>query len=93
MSPWYVHTMFTRLRWFVYGMVVSAIIGAMIVKRARAMRERLDAEGIARVVASYGADMVEAFGRALQRSAQRGSSNSDSEPTDAKESENNTERL
>lgn len=41
----------------------------MIVKRARTMRERLDSEGIARVVASFGADVVEAIGRGLQRSA------------------------
>jgi hypothetical protein len=69
--------MFTRLRWFVYGMFVSAIIGAMIVRRARAMKERLDAEGIVRVAASYGADAVEAFGRALQRSAQPTTGSSD----------------
>ena len=63
--------MFTRLRWFLYGVVVSAIVAAMIIKRARAMKERLDAEGIARVVGSYGADVIEAAGRALQRSAER----------------------
>ncbi len=74
--------MFTRLRWFVYGMLVSAIIGAMIVKRARAMKERLDAEGIARVAASYGADAVEAYGRALQRSSRPDSSISDTAAAD-----------
>jgi|GEM_PF-2899930 len=64
--------MFTRLRWFLYGVMVSVLIGAMVIKRARSMKERLDAEGVARVAASYGADMVEAAGRALQRSARRG---------------------
>ncbi|KAA3636820.1 MAG: hypothetical protein DWP92_08980 [Armatimonadetes bacterium] len=65
--------MFTRLRWFLYGVVVSAVVAVMVVKRARAMKERLDAEGVGRVVASYAADIVEAFGRSLQRSADRGS--------------------
>jgi hypothetical protein len=41
------------------------------------MKERLDAEGIVRVAASYGADAVEAFGRALQRSAQPTTGSSD----------------
>ncbi len=63
--------MFTRLRWFLYGVVVSAVVAVMIVKRARSMKERLDADGVARIVASYGADIVEAAGRALQRSAER----------------------
>lgn len=61
--------MFTRLRWFLYGMVVSVVVTVMVIKRARAMKERLDTEGVARVVASYGADVIEAAGRALQRSA------------------------
>jgi hypothetical protein len=82
--------MFTRMRWFVYGMLVSVIVGAMIVKRARAMRERLDAEGIARVAASYGADVVEAFGRALQRSALPDSSMGDTAATDGREAGNRT---
>jgi hypothetical protein len=45
-------------------------MGAMVVKRARAMKERLDAQGVVRVGASIGADMVEATGRILQRSAE-----------------------
>jgi len=65
--------MFTRLKWFLYGVVVSAVVAVMVIKRARAMKERLDAEGITRVVASYGASVIEAAGRALQRSAARDS--------------------
>ena len=61
--------MLTRIRWFLYGFVVALAIGAVIVKRARAMKERLDAQGVARVGVSIGADMVEAAGRVLQRSA------------------------
>jgi hypothetical protein len=61
--------MLTRLRWFLYGFIVALAIGAVIVKRARAMKERLDAQGVARVGVSISADMVEAAGRVLQRSA------------------------
>ncbi|MCZ7533228.1 MAG: hypothetical protein M5U23_07460 [Acidimicrobiia bacterium] len=63
--------MFIRLRWFLYGVVISAVVAVMVIKRARALKERLDTEGVTRVVASYGADVVEAAGRALQRSTQR----------------------
>lgn len=62
--------MFVRIRWFILGFLTAAIVGAMIVKRARAMKERLDAEGVARVAASYIADAVESMGHAMQRSAQ-----------------------
>jgi hypothetical protein len=34
------------------------------------MKERLDAQGVARVGVSMGADVVEAAGRVLQRSAE-----------------------
>ncbi len=61
--------MLTRLRWFLYGFLVACAIGVVIVKRARAMKERLDAQGVARVGVSMGADVVEAAGRVLQRSA------------------------
>lgn len=61
--------MFVRLRWFTLGFLAAAVLGAMIVKRARAMKERLDAEGVARIAASYVADAVEAVGRAMQRTA------------------------
>ena len=61
--------MLTRLRWFIYGFVSACAIGVMIVKRARAMKERLDAQGVVRVGVSIGADVVEAAGRVLQRSA------------------------
>ncbi len=63
--------MLTRLRWFVYGFLVAFGFGAVVVKRARAMKERLDAQGVVRVGASIGADVVEAAGRTLQRSAVR----------------------
>ena len=61
--------MLTRLRWFLYGFLAVCAIGVMVVKRARAMKERLDAQGVARVGVSMGADVVEAAGRVLQRSA------------------------
>jgi hypothetical protein len=63
--------MLTRLRWFIYGFLAAAALAAVIVKRARAMKERLDAQGVARVGVSIGADVVEAAGRVLQRSAER----------------------
>ena len=61
--------MLTRLRWFMYGFFVALFMGVIVVKRARAMKEKLDAQGVVRVGASIGADMVEATGRILQRSA------------------------
>ena len=61
--------MFVRFRWFVLGFVTAAVAGLVVVRRARAMKERLDAEGLARVAASFVADVVEAAGLALQRSA------------------------
>lgn len=63
--------MFTRARWFVYGAAVSATATVMVVSRARTMREKLDAEGVARISASLAADGMEAMGRRLQRSALR----------------------
>jgi len=61
--------MFTRARWFVYGTAVTIGATVLVVTRARAMRERLDAEGVARVGASFAADAIEYTGRKLQRSA------------------------
>lgn len=63
--------MFTRIRWFIYGAAVTLGITAMVVSRARAMRERLDAEGVARISAGIAADGIEAVGRRLQRSSLR----------------------
>ena len=63
--------MFTRLRWFVYGAAVSLGLTALVVRKARAMRERLDAEGVARVSANVAADGLEFVGRRLQRSSLR----------------------
>lgn len=60
--------MLTRIRWFIYGAIATALLVGMIIKRARLMRERLDAQGIANVVASYGADAIEYAGRYLQKS-------------------------
>lgn len=60
--------MLTRIRWFIYGAVCTIALTLMVVKRARAMRERLDAQGVARVAASYGADVIEATGRILKDS-------------------------
>jgi len=61
--------MFTRARWFAYGTAATLGATVLVVTRARSMRERLDAEGVARVAASFAADAVEYAGRKLQRSA------------------------
>ena len=61
--------MFTRARWFVYGSAVTLGATVLVITRARSMKERLDAEGVARVGASFLADMIEFAGKRLQRSA------------------------
>jgi hypothetical protein len=63
--------MLTRLRWFLYGVAASAGATVLIVSKARAMRERLDAQGVARASALVTADGIEAVGRRLQRSSLR----------------------
>ena len=63
--------MFTRLRWFVYGAAAAVGLTALVVGKARVMRERLDAQGVARVSVSLAADGMEFAGRRLQRSALR----------------------
>lgn len=73
--------MFMRLRWFLLGVIGSVAAGTMVVKRARTIKQRLDAEGIARIMVSYGADLVQALGRALQRSA--GGDTTTGTPSDA----------
>jgi hypothetical protein len=67
----YACRMFVRLRWFIYGSVVTMILAVIAVRRARAIRERIDADGVVRVAAVMTADGVEAIGRRLQRSALR----------------------
>ena len=61
--------MFTRARWFVYGSAVTLGATVLVVTRARSMKERLDAEGVTRVGASFAADTIEFAGRRLQHSA------------------------
>ena len=63
--------MFTRLRWFIYGAAVTLGLTAVVVRKARVMRERLDAQGVARVSANVAADGIEMVGKRLQRSAIR----------------------
>lgn len=63
--------MLTRIRWFIYGAAATLAVTVAVVSRARAMRERLDAEGVARVSAVMAADGIEAVGRRLQRSSLR----------------------
>ena len=63
--------MLTRIRWFIYGVAASLGATILVVSRARAVRERLDAEGVARISAGIAADGIEAVGRRLQRSALR----------------------
>ena len=68
-SAAYAHRMFTRFRWFVYGAAATAGATVVIVSKARTMRERLDAQGVARASANVAADGIEYVGRRLQRSA------------------------
>ncbi len=63
--------MLTRIRWFIYGVAAATGVTVLIVTRARAMRERLDTHGVARVSAGIAADGIEAVGRRLQRSSLR----------------------
>ncbi len=63
--------MLTRIRWFIYGTAVTLGLTVIVVRRARALRERLDAEGVARISAGIAADGIEAAGRRLQRSSLR----------------------
>ena len=51
--------MFTRLRWFTYGAAVTLGLTAVVVRKARDMRERLDAQGVARVSVNVAADGIE----------------------------------
>lgn len=57
--------MFTRLRWFVYGVVASLGATAYVVARLRRMRERLTAQSVARVSALSLADLMALAGRRL----------------------------
>ncbi len=69
--------MFTRIRWFIYGSLATAALALMVVRRARLMRERLDAQGVGRVAASYGADAIEFAGRYLQRAVPQDTAEAD----------------
>ncbi|MGI9666993.1 MAG: hypothetical protein ACR2N2_07840 [Acidimicrobiia bacterium] len=61
--------MLTRIRWFAYGAAATLGATVVVVSRARSMREKLDAQGVARVSANVAADGIEVVGRRLQRSA------------------------
>ena len=61
--------MFTRLRWFSYGAIVSLGATAYVVTRLRRMRERLTAESVARVSALGVADLMALAGRRLASGA------------------------
>jgi hypothetical protein len=63
--------MLVRLRWFIYGAAVTLGLTALVVRKARVMRERLDTQGVARISANVAADGMELVGRRLQRSALR----------------------
>ncbi len=63
--------MFVRIRWFVYGAAMTVGLGFLVVKRARQLRERLDARGLKRASAHVAADSLERVGRRLQRSSLR----------------------
>ena len=63
--------MFVRIRWFLYGIATVVLAGFFVVRKARQMKARLDADGVARASASVAADGIERIGRRLQRSALR----------------------
>lgn len=63
--------MFTRIRWLALGSVATLGATVLVVNRARAMKQRLTPEGVARATASLAADTIEAVGVRLQRSALR----------------------
>jgi len=63
--------MLTRMRWFVYGVAATLLGAAVVIGKARTMRERLDAHGVAVVSGSLAADTLEKIGRRLQRPALR----------------------
>jgi hypothetical protein len=63
--------MFTRVRWFAFGALVTLGFTAFVVNRARVMKENLTPEGVARASATLAADTIEALGTRLQRSALR----------------------
>ena len=70
-EPAYDAVMFTRIRWFIYGAATTLGATVLVVRRARSMRDRLDAEGVTRISASIAADGIEMVGRRLQRSSLR----------------------
>jgi hypothetical protein len=59
------------MRWFLYG--AGATLGATVVmvSKARTMREKLAAEGVARISANFAAVGLDGVGTRLQRSALR----------------------
>lgn len=59
--------MFTRIRWFVYGVVAGLGATAYVVTRLRRMRERLTAQSVAKVSALSLADVMALAGRRLAR--------------------------
>jgi hypothetical protein len=58
--------MLTRIRWFIYGTAATLFATAMVVNRARQLRERLDAKGVRKVATSYGVDAMDRAGKYLQ---------------------------
>jgi hypothetical protein len=60
--------MFTRIRWFVYGVVATSAAVVMTVRRAKGLKERLDAKGLRHIAVSYAADTAGAVGRYLKDS-------------------------
>ncbi len=60
--------MFTRIRWFAYGVLATSVAVVMTVRRARSLKERLDAKGLRHIAVSYAADTAHAVGRYLQNS-------------------------
>ena len=57
--------MFTRLRWFLYGVVATTGVTAYLLSRVRRMRERMTPGAVARAGALAFADGLEVVGRRL----------------------------
>jgi hypothetical protein len=58
---------FTRARWFLFGVVATMGATAYVVTRVRRMRERLTPEAVVRAAAAALADVMGAAGRRLAR--------------------------
>ena len=61
-------TMFTRLKWFLFGSAATIGAGAYLGTKVKRARERITTENLARAGVVTVAGMVNATGRRMQRS-------------------------